>query len=94
MSKILIILFAGIFLSFQTKEIIKLSPYQNMPKEVSEGKVIMEQRCVKCHVLKKVNDYSVERWEKVLPKMAKKAKITHWEQEKITTFVKWKLSNR
>jgi hypothetical protein len=42
MSKILIILFAGIFLSFQTKEIIKLSPYQNMPKEVSEGKVIME----------------------------------------------------
>lgn len=69
-----------------------IDSFQPSPSaNVLEGKKIMEAKCIRCHALKVVKDYPLEKWDKVLPKMAKKAKITPLEQEKISTFVRWQL---
>jgi len=66
---------------------------QEIPHSMREGKSLMEKNCISCHEMKNVNDYTLVKWEKILPKMARKSKITEAETEKIRTFVVWKLEN-
>ena len=69
------------------------APFKKQSVYLLEGKVLTEAKCVQCHKMKNVNDYSFAKWEKILPMMAKKSKITKNEAEKIRTFVIWKLEN-
>lgn len=55
--------------------------------ELSEGKTLYEENCKKCHGLKKPNKYTEEQWNKIVPVMAKKAKIDAQQEESIRRYV-------
>lgn len=62
-----------------------------LPAEIQQGKTLMEQRCIKCHSMKVVQDYSPERWEKILPKMSRKAKLSPQESSTLERYILWEL---
>jgi cytochrome c1 len=62
-------------------------------EDVIAGKDLMDKNCIRCHKMKPVENYSLAKWDVILPKMARKAKITEEEQKKIRTFIVWKLEN-
>lgn len=57
---------------------------------IEEGSKLYLEHCGSCHKHKVVENYSVEQWKKVMPPMAKKAKIDANQEDKITQFVLWK----
>lgn len=60
--------------------------------KVEAGESIYANKCSKCHDAPVVKDHSVERWNKVLPIMSKKAELTADEDAKVNAFVYWKLN--
>ena len=57
------------------------------------GKTLYESKCIKCHGLKPVNDFSKEQWDKILPAMMDKAKLTSEEKVQVNDYVYWKIAN-
>jgi cytochrome c1 len=51
------------------------------------GKSIFENQCTKCHGMKKIENYTVEKWEKEINKMAPKAKINAEQKESLRRYV-------
>jgi cytochrome c5 len=45
-------------------------------KQMAEGKVIFENSCGECHDLHQPADFKVGTWDKILPKMCRKAKLS------------------
>ena len=43
--------------------------------QMEEGKVIWQGNCNKCHKLYEPESHSVKSWEKILPRMVKRAKL-------------------
>jgi cytochrome c2 len=64
---------------------------KQIPEDLQRGKRLMEQRCIKCHELKTVSHYSPERWEKILPKMSRKAKLSAQESSTLGSYIQWEL---
>lgn len=62
--------------------------------EIEAGYTLQVQYCVKCHKLKKVTKYSREQWDKILPAMAKKAKLSAEQEASINDYVNWELSKK
>lgn len=60
---------------------------------VEEGFNLNAQHCARCHKLKTVDDYSREQWDKILPNMAKKAKLTPEQEATINEYINWELQN-
>lgn len=54
---------------------------------LTEGKTLMENNCHKCHALVKPQAESVEEWKHVVPIMAKKAKLSEAEGDKILQYI-------
>ncbi|MBD0331813.1 MAG: cytochrome c [Chitinophagaceae bacterium] len=54
---------------------------------VEQGHIIYTTKCGRCHGLKKVNDYTAERWEVIIKKMAPKARLNDQESKQITAYV-------
>ena len=59
--------------------------------EESEGMTLYNTNCNKCHELKTISDYSMERWTKIVPNMASQAKLDATQESKIVAYVKWQL---
>ncbi len=59
--------------------------------EESEGMTLYNAHCGKCHELKTISDYSAESWQKIIPNMAKQAKLDATQESKIMAYVKWQL---
>jgi hypothetical protein len=57
---------------------------------IEEGSKLYLAHCGSCHRHKVVENFTVEEWKKVMPPMAKKAKIDATQEDKITQFVLWK----
>jgi cytochrome c5 len=55
--------------------------------ELNEGKTLYADNCAKCHSLKKPKSRNEEGWRKIVPPMAKKAKITADHEDKILKYV-------
>ncbi len=55
--------------------------------EVTEGSQLFETNCVRCHKLKNPSDYSAEEWKEIVPRMAVKAKIDTYTENKILEYV-------
>jgi len=55
--------------------------------DLSEGKTLYEENCKKCHGLKDPKKFSEEQWNKIVPPMAKKAKIDAQQEESIRKYV-------
>lgn len=64
-----------------------------MPEFALAGRTMMEDNCVKCHKLKEVDRYTSEQWSKILPKMAKKAKLEPAQTASIQEYITWELAN-
>ncbi len=57
--------------------------------EIAEGSTLYQENCGKCHKLKTVTNYSAEEWQKIVPRMAKKAKIDASAESKVLAYVLW-----
>lgn len=67
----------------------------NFPNaKVEEGYALNAENCTKCHKLKTTTDYTREQWDKILPNMAKKAKITPEQEAAINEYINWELSKK
>ena len=56
--------------------------------QYQRGREIYVGRCAKCHAVKPVNAYAAEDWaSRIMPKMAKKAKLTPEEKETVLAYV-------
>lgn len=54
---------------------------------LEEGQTFYKAHCGKCHGLKDANAYTEEQWNKIIPPMAKKAKIDEKTQQSITQYL-------
>lgn len=52
------------------------------------GEGLFNQHCGRCHDLPKIEDYSAERWDRIVPSMAKKSHLTAEEEASVMTYVK------
>jgi cytochrome c5 len=52
------------------------------------GQGLFNQHCGKCHDLPVVQEYSAERWDRIVPSMAKKSHLTAEEEASVMAFVK------
>lgn len=48
---------------------------------------LFARHCQRCHELPVASRYSVEKWQRIMPAMARKAKIDAMTQDSIATFV-------
>jgi hypothetical protein len=58
------------------------------PDEVRDlGKTTWKQKCGKCHKLYDPTERSADKWEKIIPRMAKKASLEPKEEEALRVFI-------
>ncbi|MFA7274890.1 MAG: cytochrome c [Crocinitomicaceae bacterium] len=77
---------------FQTNP--QVSPLTTEPSnDANQGKSIYEKKCQRCHDLKNINDYSLQQWDVILPKMSKKAMMGKKKRNKVYSYIQWKLAN-
>lgn len=62
--------------------------------EAAEGLALYETNCVKCHELPVIGRYSKEKWQKIVPAMAKEAQLDAVQESKIAAYVNWKLQQQ
>ena len=56
--------------------------------QYQRGREIYVGRCAKCHAVKAVNAYAAQDWaSRIMPKMAKNAKLTPEEKETVLAYV-------
>ncbi len=56
--------------------------------QYQRGREIYVSRCAKCHAVKPVNAFAAQDWAgRIMPKMAKKAKLTPEEKETVLAYV-------
>lgn len=61
--------------------------------ELAEGKHIYNNDCTKCHAPEPVEKYTQEQWNKIIPNMAIKAKLTPEKTALVQSYVSWELVN-
>jgi len=54
---------------------------------VEAGKSVYTTKCTKCHALKVVDNYTVEKWTGILQSMIPKAKLDETESAQVTAYV-------
>ena len=55
--------------------------------QMEEGKTIFMGNCDKCHALMQPETRTVEKWERVLPRMSKKANLSDDHAGKVRAYV-------
>ncbi len=55
---------------------------------VEQGKTVYINRCGRCHALKNVEKYTIERWDGILKSMIPKARLNESEAQQVTAYVK------
>lgn len=55
--------------------------------DMSEGKLLWQSNCNKCHKLYNSDDYSVSKWENILPRMIKRAKLDNTQASKVRAYL-------
>jgi cytochrome c1 len=93
MKKIIILLSAVLLIgcatvsTLQPKETDLASMQEKVPgisfEEAKQGFKLYKFNCAGCHYLHKPNDYTISGWEKVLPEMLGKAKITSEKERQL-----------
>ena len=58
---------------------------------ITEGKVIYEAKCHRCHKLKTVTDYSEAQWANILPDMANKSKLDESQTALVDQYIHWSI---
>ena len=91
-TKILAIAVVGFVICSCSKKLIIPSGEEKkgLTPELAEGKDLFVNNCAKCHSLKNPNNYTAEEWKPILDKMAKRAKISDAEKEKVYKYVTYR----
>ena len=55
--------------------------------QMEEGRILWQDRCDNCHKLFKPESYTVNRFDKVLPRMTKRSKMTEEEAAKVRAYL-------
>ena len=94
----LLVIYANIVIascSPKNAEVAKISNVETVPQgEISEGRDLFTTHCDQCHELPEVSNYSREKWQKIIPVMAKEARLNLKQESKIASYVNWKLQQR
>ena len=61
--------------------------------ELKEGKSIFDSKCSRCHAPVIIDNYTQERWNKILPDMARRAKLSVENTALVQAYVSWELNN-
>lgn len=64
-----------------------VTPGKSVTSDLGEGKVLYQANCGKCHDLFEPRALTQAQWNRIIPPMAKKAKIDETTQLKITAFL-------
>ncbi len=96
MKKIILIGVVAILASCtpKTAEVVETATPVTYPTaEIAQGKGLYDSKCSACHKLKTVDNFTTEQWAKILPNMAKQAKLPDSETALIQEFITWELAN-
>lgn len=55
--------------------------------DLDEGRKVFESSCGRCHALKQPETRTVSQWEKIMPNMARKAKLDDHQTAVVTAYV-------
>jgi hypothetical protein len=55
---------------------------------ISQGKLIYETKCTRCHETRKVDQYTEQRWDGILDVMAVRARLNAAETQQVAAFIK------
>lgn len=69
-------------------------PQPPMSEKVKAGKVLFDKRCIECHKPKIIDNYSREKWDRVLPRMGRKAKLNDEEFSQVQAFIYHQLGSK
>ena len=58
--------------------------------QIAESKIIFEKHCGECHSLHNPEEFTVKQWDKILPKMSRKSKLT---EEQAGLLRAWVITN-
>lgn len=56
-------------------------------ESVSKGKTVFDSNCGKCHGLPEATDHTAEQWNKIIARMAPKAKLNPEETNWVLAYV-------
>jgi len=80
----------------KTSEVITPVPEAKvkMPTmELAQGKSIYDSKCNQCHAPAKIDNYTQEQWNKILPDMMIRSKLTTSDAALTQAYVTWELNN-
>jgi hypothetical protein len=63
-------------------------PIMDVKSDIETGKTIFTNRCGKCHVLPKPDDFTAKRWEGILSYMIPKARLSNEQAIHVTAYLK------
>ena len=60
---------------------------EGSPEQLTMGKSIFTDNCGKCHELHQPSEFSIKRWEVIMPQMSKKAELNKEQTAAVTAWV-------
>lgn len=57
------------------------------PEEIAQGKTLYENNCAKCHKLFAPADFTQKKWEPILARMQKKARMDDAQMTVISSYI-------
>jgi cytochrome c peroxidase len=71
------------------KETTVVTPTEKtLSAEAQSGQQLFMENCGRCHDLPQLPDYSAERWERIVPPMAKKSNLDATQEKAVMTYVR------
>ena len=61
--------------------------------ELKQGKSIYDSKCSQCHAPMAIDNYTQEQWNKILPDMSIRAKLTATDASLVQAYVTWGINN-
>jgi hypothetical protein len=57
------------------------------PDSLPQGREIFVTQCARCHASPEVHGYSVPQWERILPRMSRRAKLDADQESAVRAYV-------
>lgn len=71
----------------ESKKVTETKAEVQLTAEQSEGKLLFESKCGRCHDLPKANHYTKEKWLPIVNSMAKRAKMSESDADLVYNYL-------